>query len=194
MRLETATPHPEPVAAAGMAAALATIVEAFEDDPACRMFWPDRAEFRRHFPRFVELFAGPALADLASDGLGAALWLGPGIEPDPDPLMVHLERTLPEDRRGALLAGIEVQGALHPHESHWYLPFIGVRAAAQGQGIGAALLARGLARADRDRLPVYLEATSRRSVPLYRRMGFETIGVVESPGYPEIFAMWRRAR
>ncbi|MEF2552543.1 GNAT family N-acetyltransferase [Aurantimonas sp. A2-1-M11] len=113
---------------------------------------------------------------------------------DAAPLMAHLEATSPERRKAALLDGLEVQAALHPHEPHWYLPFIGVRAAAQGRGIGATLLAHGLARADRDGLPAYLEATSRRSVPLYRRFGFETIGVVESPGYPEIFAMWRPAR
>jgi len=61
-------------------------------------------------------------------------------------------------------------------------------------GIGSALLAHGLARADRNRLPAYLEATSRRSVPLCRRLGFEITGVVDQPGYPEIFEMWRPAR
>jgi len=174
--------------------ALATIVEAFEDDPACRTFWPDLPAFRRSFPRFVELFAGPTQAERTADGAGAALWVAPGLEVDPGPLMAHLEATLPHDRKAALLAGLEVQAALHPHEPHWYLPFIGVRRAAQGQGVGAALLSRGLARADRDRVPAYLEATSRRSMPLYRRFGFEPIGVVESPGFPEIFAMWRNAR
>lgn len=174
--------------------ALATIVEAFEDDPACRTFWPDRGDFRRNFPRFVELFAEPTHAEHTPDCVGVALWLAPGLEVDPDPLMAHLEATLPHDRKAALLAGLEVQAALHPQEPHWYLPFIGVRRAAQGQGVGAALLSRGLARADRDRMPAYLEATSRRSVPLYRRFGFETIGVVECPGFPEIFALWRKAR
>jgi len=174
--------------------ALATIVEAFEDDPACRAFWPDREMFLQSFPRFVQLFAGPAQTDRTAEGHGAALWLAPGQEVDAGPLMTYLESTLPEDSKATLLAGLEVQAALHPHEPHWYLPFIGVRRSSQGRGIGAALLAHGLARADRDNLPAYLEATSRRSVPLYRRLGFETIGIVENPGYPEIFAMWRPAR
>lgn len=174
--------------------ALATIVEAFEDDPACRTFWPDLGEFHQSFPRFVQLFAEQAQAELTADGAGAALWRAPGVEVDPGPLMAHLEATLPHDRKAALLAGLEVQAALHPQEPHWYLPVIGVRRAAQGQGVGSVLLSRGLARADRDRVPAYLEATSRRSVPLYRRFGFETIGVVERPGFPRIFAMWRSAR
>ena len=108
--------------------------------------------------------------------------------------MAHLEASLPADSRDALLAGMEIQGGLHPLAAHWYLPFVGVRPEAQGLGVGSALLSHGLARADRDRLPAYLEATSRRSLGLYRRYGFEVTGVVESPGYPEIFAMWRPAR
>lgn len=193
MLMELMTPQIVAADPTGRAGALETLVEAFEGDPACRSFWPELAAFRRHFPRFVELFGGPAQADRTADSAGAAFWLAPGVEPDPEPLMAHLEATLPADRKAALLAGLEIQASLHPHEPHWYLPFIGVRAEAQGRGIGAALLAHGLARADRNGLPVYLEATSRRSVPLYRRFGFGTIGVVESPGYPEIFAMWRPA-
>jgi ribosomal protein S18 acetylase RimI-like enzyme len=194
MLTEILAPSIVAAAPAERADVLATITAAFEGDPACRAFWPDRAAFRRHFPRFVELFGGPAEADRTRDGLGAALWLAPGVEPDPEPLMAHLEATLPADRKAALLAGLERQAALHPHAPHWYLPFIGVRAEARGRGIGGALLAHRLARADRDGLPAYLEATSRRGLALYRRHGFEVTGVVESPGYPEIFAMWRPAR
>jgi ribosomal protein S18 acetylase RimI-like enzyme len=190
-------PFPPRVAAAHLTQrsdALATIVEAFENDPACRALWPEVAGYRRHFPRFIELFGGPAQADRTSDDAGAALWLAPGVGSDPEPLMAHLDATLPAERKAAIFQGLEIQAGLHPHEDHWYLPFIGVRPEAQGRGTGAALLAHGLARVDDDRMPAYLEATSRRSVPLYRSAGFEVIGVVESPGYPEIFAMWRPAR
>lgn len=174
--------------------ALATIVDAFRDDPACRVFWPDDSVYGCSFPRFVELFGGPALVDRTKDGAGAAFWLPPGIEADPEPVLAHLEDTIPDDRKAALFAGFEAQAALHPEEPHWYLPFIGVRAEARSQGLGAALLAYGLTRADEDGLPAYLEATSRLSIPLYRRFGFETIGVVESAGYPEITAMRRPAK
>lgn len=174
--------------------ALAVIIAAFGDDPACRALWPDLKDYRRSFPQFVELFSGPAQADVTDDGLGAALWLAPGVEPDPEPLMAYLEATLPPDRRGSILAGLESQGALHPHEPLWYLPFIGVLAEGRSRGIGGALLAHGLARADRDGVPAYLEATSRRSARLYLRFGFEPIGIVESPDYPEIVAMRRPAR
>jgi ribosomal protein S18 acetylase RimI-like enzyme len=176
----------------------ATLTAAFEVDPAVRQLYPETTDYRRHFPVFAELFAGPALvegtADRTADGLGAALWLPPGVEPDPEPLMAHLEASLPIDRQAGIFAGFEAQAKQHPHAPHWYLPFIGVRPEAHRRGIGAGLLVHGLARADRDRMPSYLEATSRTSVPLYRRFGFEVTGVVESPGYPKIFAMWRPKR
>jgi ribosomal protein S18 acetylase RimI-like enzyme len=187
-RIEAARP-------ADRADLFATLTVAFEADPAVRQLYPDTMDYRRHFPVFAELFAGPALADgtadRTADGLGAALCLAPGVEPDPEPLMAHLKASLPVERQAGIFAGFEAQDKLHPHIPHWYLPFVGVRPEAHRCGIGAGLLAHGLARADRDRMPAYLEATSRTSVPLYRRFGFEVIGVIESPGYPEIFAMWR---
>jgi ribosomal protein S18 acetylase RimI-like enzyme len=83
---------------------------------------------------------------------------------------------------------------MHPHEPHWYLPWIGMRPEAQGAGLGARLLRQGLARADAERMPAYLEATNRRNARLYARHGFAILGVVASPGYPEIIPMWRPAR
>jgi ribosomal protein S18 acetylase RimI-like enzyme len=177
---------------------MATIAAAFDDDPAVRMLYPDAELRRRHFPGFAETFGGEAFAlgavDRAADGLGAALWFAPGTEPDGAAVMAYVEATVETERLAGMQAGFAIQASLHPHEPHWYLPFIGVRPEAQGQGMGDALLAHGLARADAARLPAYLEATSRRSVPLYRRHGFSVIGVVETPGFPEIFAMWRQTR
>ena len=58
----------------------------------------------------------------------------------------------------------------------WYLPFMGVDPAYQGQGIGSALVAVVLAKADRDGEPAYLEASSPENRRLYERHGFQTIG------------------
>lgn len=35
-----------------------------------------------HFSRFIEFFAGPAHADMTTDGNNTALWLAPGVEAD----------------------------------------------------------------------------------------------------------------
>ena len=106
--------------------------------------------------------------DRTADDLGAAVWFPPGLHPDGEAIGAYLEATIPPERLGPLAAGMEAQGRFHPEAPHWYLPWIGVRPEAQGRGIGAALLAHGLARADSDGVPAYLEATSRRNAALYR--------------------------
>ena len=74
-----------------------------------------------------------------------------------------------------------------PGQSHWLLADIVVVEAARGAGVGAALLAHGLAACDG---PVYLEATTASSRRLYERFGFTVrthIGLVDG-GYP--LGMW----
>ena len=189
-----------PGARAGSVAntALDILVAAFEDDQAVRTIYPERDDYRRHFPGFAAAFGGRAIAagtvDCDQEGLAAALWYPPGLEPDGEAIIAHLAGSVPPDRFALLAAGFDLQAALHPHEPHWYLPWIGVRPHARSQGIGGALLRRGLARADEDGLPSYLEATSRRNAALYARHGFEVVGTVQTPGYPEIIAMRRPAR
>jgi ribosomal protein S18 acetylase RimI-like enzyme len=82
-------------------------------------------------------------------------------------------------------------GSFHPTEPHWYLPLIGVDPVRQGHGLGSALLRHGLARCDRDRVPAYLEATSMRSVPLYRQFGFEAVSEIKTQTSPPIIPMFR---
>jgi ribosomal protein S18 acetylase RimI-like enzyme/uncharacterized protein YjiS (DUF1127 family) len=180
------------------AAVIATLVAAFEADAAVRAIYPGDLDYHRHFPGFLTAFGGRAFeagaVDLDPAGRGAALWFPPGVAPDGDAIAAHLEATVPPARLGALAAGMEIQGRMHPHAPHWYLPWIGVGPEAQGAGIGSALLAKGLARADAEGMPAYLEATGERNAMLYRRHGFEVLSVVEAPGYPEIIAMWRRAQ
>ena len=56
---------------------------------------------------------------------------------------------------------------------HWYLELLGVSPAFQGHGIGSALLAPVLRRADQEGLPCYLETFLPENVPFYRRHGFQ---------------------
>lgn len=60
----------------------------------------------------------------------------------------------------------------HPREPHYYIHYMGVAKRLQRQGFGTALLRRTLDRCDREGLPAYLEASSRRSAALYERLGF----------------------
>ena len=58
MQTELATRVVE-ATAAGRGAAFATIVDAFEDDAASRVLYPDIAGFRAHFPTFVACSPAP---------------------------------------------------------------------------------------------------------------------------------------
>jgi GNAT superfamily N-acetyltransferase len=184
-----------PRAVARRAETVATLTAAFEDDPAVRTLYPGDADHIRYFPGLMHALGGQAFelgaVDRDAAGQGAALWLPPGVEPDGEALADFLEASIPPARLGPIAAGMAIQSRLHPAEPHWYLPWIGVRPEVQGCGFGTRLLRRGLARADAEGMPCYLEATSRRNVMLYARHGFEVIGVVRSPGYPEIIALWR---
>lgn len=178
--------------------AVEILIAAFRDDPAVRSLYPTDMEYVRCFPRLATTAASPAFdagtVDFDADGHATALWFPPGIEPDVDAIMHDLASTLPKQRLGLLAPGIEMQARLHPSEPHWYLSRIGVVPEAQGMGIGGALLRDGLARADAGRLPVYLEATTRRSAAFFARHGFETTATISLPDYPEIACMWRPAR
>jgi ribosomal protein S18 acetylase RimI-like enzyme len=67
----------------------------------------------------------------------------------------------------------------HLREPHYYFAEIGVRPDMQGSGLGSglgsALMRPTLDRCDRESLPAYLDATSKRSAALYERLGFSVI-------------------
>ncbi len=77
---------------------------------------------------------------------------------------------------------------------HWYLWALGVAPERQGQGIGGALLAPILARADAEGLPCYLETQTEANVAFYARRGFEVLAADELPGQPVSVPMWYMAR
>jgi ribosomal protein S18 acetylase RimI-like enzyme len=184
-------------AAADRGEVAAILTDAFSADPAVRWLYGDGARQRRHFGAFVSAFAGAAFeagtADIADDGLGAALWLPPGQAPDEHAVTAHIEDTVDRERLPAVFALFEEMGRQHLDGPHWYLPLIGVIAPARRMGIGSMLLREGLRRADRDRLPAYLEATSAANLRLYRRHGFHLTGVIQAADSPPIFGMMRPA-
>ncbi|WP_214326577.1 GNAT family N-acetyltransferase [Nonomuraea sediminis] len=85
--------------------------------------------------------------------------------------------------------------ARHPAEPHWYLAVLGTDPAAQGQGLGRALLESGLARSDATGLPAYLETTKEQNVPFYERFGFHVRDHLTLPtNGPHAWLMWRPAQ
>jgi len=176
-----------------------TIARAFESDPAARWMYPHAADYWQSFPTLIEALGGRAVdhgtAFCADEFAGAALWLPPDVNPDEAALVALIETSVDARLKDAAFTMFEQMAHYHPREAHWYLPFIGVPPEHQGNGVGAALLERALAGCDRDRLPAYLEATSPKSVPLYRRHGFEVVAVIEAgSSAPPIYPMVRARR
>lgn len=172
-----------------------TIIEAFRTDPAVRWIFPDDAAYERSFPNMIRAMGGEAFAlgtaHRTPDFAGVALWLPPGIGPDGDAIVSLIEERVPAKRRGEVLSMAEQMGRYHPEEPHWYLPFIAVHPARQGEGIGSALLRHALAKSDADGEFAYLESSSVTSIPLYERMGFEVAGAIQTPSSPRVTPMRR---
>jgi GNAT superfamily N-acetyltransferase len=135
---------------------------------------------------------------MTDDGAGTACWTPPGQgEWPPERGARFLEELAPVLDAGDLgrLGQLnELMDAHHPSEPHWYLGSIATRPSMRGRGIGAALLAAGLAVVDEQGLPAYLESSNPRNVSLYLRHGFETVEVVHLPDGPPLTLMWREAR
>jgi GNAT superfamily N-acetyltransferase len=140
----------------------------------------------------------PGETYLAGDGDGAAVWRPPGVELQSHDEEVELGRALeelvgPDLRRFEQLA--ETFAQHHPPEPLYYCQFLATVPAFQGRGIGSTLLRRMLARADREGMPAYHEATTPRNRALYERHGYVTQGVFELPdGGPPLWRMWRSPR
>jgi GNAT superfamily N-acetyltransferase len=194
----------------------ALFARAFQDDPITAWVVPDAA--RR--PAFLRaLFAAnlrsarrsgrvdrhtddPGGAESAS-AAGAAIWLAPGRFPLTRArtlLSGHLLLPLRLDLIGwHRLARVNRYALMLHHRTapgpHWYLHGLGVEPSRQRQGVGDALLAAGTERADRDRLPCYLETAVESTLPLYERHAFraEIRGRVP-PNGPPVWAMLRPAK
>jgi len=60
-----------------------------------------------------------------------------------------------------------------------HLWFVGVAPEAQGQGVGTKFLQEILNHYDQEQLPVYLETSTERNLPLYQRLGFEIYNTID---------------
>jgi GNAT superfamily N-acetyltransferase len=174
------------------------VVRAFAADPAGHWMWPDSQQYFMHFPSFVRAFAGMAFTHRSAyyvDGYAAAaLWLPPNIHPDEDKLISLVQRTVSEQIQKDFFPIFKQMGRYHPSEPHWYLPLMGVDPFQQGKGFGSALLQHTLVQCNLENKLAYLESTSPKSVPLYKRRGFEVLGTIQLGTSPPIFPMLRRPR
>jgi len=187
----------------------ALLARAFDDDPMMAWVFPDPVRRARDLRR---LFAanlrhadrtGRLDAESVDGGsVGVALWLGPGAFPMPAwRTLLTGHALLPFGFTLTSLARLRRLNAyaLMQHRRtiagpHWFLHGVGVEPDRQRQGIGTALLRAGLERADRDRLPCYLETARESALPFYSRFGFRVAIPGRLPGDgPPVFSLLRPA-
>ncbi|ORA31751.1 GNAT family N-acetyltransferase [Mycobacterium aquaticum] len=179
------------------------LAEAFYSDPVFGWLLPDPARRADALERYFTIAArdvvlrhpGSIAARGSSGPLGAALVLPPGHWRTP----IAVEARHAVDyarifgrRLGHALGALTAVERAHPRFAHYYLPYIGVVTAAQGQGVGSALLADVTRRCDAEELPAYLEASSPDNARLYRRHGFVTLQRITPLGSPPIELMLRQ--
>jgi ribosomal protein S18 acetylase RimI-like enzyme len=182
-------------------AVTATLSDAFMTDPALAYIVPDKAARAKALPKLFALLvaddsrAGSVMR--SGNDEAAALWRNPGMAKDSGGtgfgLIVNMVRifgfALP---RASTVA--DALAAHLPDGRYHYLHFVGVRSAHQGKGWGGAIIREGLARADADRLPTWLETATPENVTLYQRLGFVTQVEWDIPkGGPHFWGMMRQA-
>ncbi|HEY1530817.1 MAG TPA: GNAT family N-acetyltransferase [Galbitalea sp.] len=177
---------------------------AFADDPVTTWVTPEprrRATLLTRMNSLIARFEGVPrgatyVAEEAGTVIGAAIWQPPRPQP------VNW-RSVPFALRAGLALGESIPrmtragraaAAARPPQRHWYLQLLGVDPAAQGTGVGSALVREHLALVDAQWLPAYLETTAQ-NLDFYGRLGFEPTGEITiGPGAPTEYSLLRPGR
>ncbi|WP_112467126.1 GNAT family N-acetyltransferase [Streptomyces triticisoli] len=177
--------------------------EAFQDDPVSGWVFPGeeyrRTTHHRLMTAFTDIVLEEGRIDVTEDGTACALWLSipvasPDDMDDSDDAVRLRETVDPANARVEEIA--RLMADFHPADrAHEYLWMIGVTPARQGEGLGSALIQHALDHCDHKGLPAYLEASSKRSITLYERLGFTFTGrTLDLPDGPRMWPMWREPR
>ena len=160
-----------------------------------RFMFPDDRDRAKRLPRlFAMLYDSDAVAMriVSADASAVTLWHPPGATHDDDP------PGLIDRLRGLWIFGSalsrgrslgEAIGSHFPEQPFWYLQIAGCARAAQGRGLGAAVVRAGLDRATG--VPTYLETANEVNLGFYRLFGFEVIDRWQVPDGPVFWSMLR---
>ena len=168
----------------------------FANDALLRWVFPDAKAYLESFDHWMEEYSKISfkhdICFAEASFAGASIWHPPGVAFD-ESLLEPTFGNIPEANLGAVAHFFEQFETYHPEDA-WYLAFIAVDPAKQGQGIGSFLLKEALKMIDEKGDRAYLEASNERNKALYERYGFEMIGKVQTEGSPPAFPMIRGAR
>jgi ribosomal protein S18 acetylase RimI-like enzyme len=182
------------------AALIQTLSLAFQDDPALSWILPNAERRRQGLPFLFSMLVpldmknGVALCSLGNEV--ATLWRSPGHPHIGMMAMVMRVAPLLRAFGTALPRAMSVGDAIDAHHPkdirYWYLHYAGVRPDHQGKGWGGAAIRAGIARADAEGLPVFLETATLANVGLYQSLGFQITAEWDVPkGGPHFWSMLR---
>lgn len=204
---DRALPPIVPVRPHQVEAASRALARAFHDDPFLRYVAPHDARRRAALPVAFGTLLGYAARYGAADTTpgvdGVLARVAPGGFPTRMAAMVRAGFwRLPAALGGRgflrLVRMMAAMDRLHARaiaEPHWYFWAMGVEQEVRHHGLGARLLAHGLARADAEGLAVYGETFQPRMLPYLARLGFEVVAEADPPGGgPHLWALVRQPR
>lgn len=191
IEVRTATP-------ADVDALAAMLARAFDDDPVLRFMLAARRRdhyARRFFGWQLERLIAGEQVHIAGEALAGAIWALPNRwrESPREGASLAL-RMLPSVamRLPRVSASIVMLERRHPRVPHMYLSVLGCEPDLQGRGLGSAAIGPGLAFADAEGLPAFLESSKERNLDFYARFGFRVMDELHLPaGGPPVWPMWR---
>jgi ribosomal protein S18 acetylase RimI-like enzyme len=161
-------------------AVVRTVVSAFVDDPAFRMFFPDDAGYPAHAAAFAGwLFAGRVAEGTVwhvHNAAAVSMWEPPDRSGTRAPMS---DMDLPPDALQRLSDYEHAVAPLLPLHRHWYLGVLATAPEHAGRGLGRAVMQAGLDRAAADGLPSVLETTNPDNLAMYAHLGWHVTGSTE---------------
>ena len=191
MHVRTATPE-------DLATVVDTAARSLADEAMLRWSFGEdgfRERIRRHFAHYDGENVRHGWVRVAADGAAIAVWIPPGSREEheaigPAPPGGEVEILGDHAERFAAFWGWV--GEHEPAEPLLYLSHIAIVPERQREGLGTALMRDGLAQADRDSVPTWLETSVAANSAYYERFGFRTVVEEDAPdGGPHIWFMRR---
>ena len=163
-----------------------TVVAAFVADPAFRHFFPDDTTYVPLASKFAGwLFDRRVAHDtvwVVDGGDAVAMWEAPRLSKDSGTSAESTELELPRDAAARLAAYDSAVHPLFPNTPFWYLGVVATHPDHAGRRLGRLAMDAGLARAQRDELPAYLETVTATNVAVYQSVGWEVADTVSVDG------------
>ncbi len=183
--------------------AVITIARAFSPDPMITWVFPDAAGRLAGSRALMGVLAEFGLrygrVTSSHDAKAVCVWIPPGQGITIPGLirsgMLGLPFRTGIGPFGRFMAANETMDTIHRARvpgPHWYLFGVAVDPDLHGRGFGSALIREGLALADRESKPCYLETSEPRNLALYKRLGFAVLQEATlGKGGPPAWAMLR---